>query len=171
MSKSNVWNYFWSWRLRRVLQVSVLVSGMFVFSWFLLSFCCAGWRLCWRLLSPGVPVSRYGPVLGTWTLDPARVLSWTHKSPLNIFSPPRQPGPWAAHPMALTLGESWYDTWYRNQERSSISWPDYCHCRLWVLVLSICKHNLTIRPCLINCEWVMKISSILGQNRTNFSSS
>ena len=63
------------------------------------------------------------------------------------------------------------DTWYRNQERSSISWPDHCHCRLWVLVLSICKHNLTIRPCLINCEWVMKISSILGQNRTNLSSS
>ena len=38
---------------------------MFVFSWFLLCFCCAGWRLCWRLLTPGVPVSRYGPVLGT----------------------------------------------------------------------------------------------------------
>ena len=102
MSKSNVWNYLWSWRLRRVLQVSVLVSGMFVFSWFLLSFCCAGWRLCWRLLSPGVPVSRYGPVLGTWTLDPARVLSWTHKSPLNIFSQPASQGhglltPWQLH--------------------------------------------------------------------------
>ena len=118
-------------------------------------FQCPGTGQCW------------GP--GPWTLDPARVLSWTHKSPLNIFSPPRQPGPWAAHTMAVTQGKA--DTWHRNQERSSISWPDHCHCQLWVLVLFICKHNLTIRPCLINCEWVMKISSILGQNRTNFSSS
>ena len=69
----------------------VLVSGMFVFSWFLLCFCCAGWRLCWRLLTPGVPVSRY-LVSGTCTLEPGRVLSWTHKSPLNIFSPPASQG-------------------------------------------------------------------------------
>ena len=51
-------------------------------------FQCPGTGQCW------------GP--GPWTLDPARVLSWTHKSPLNIFSQPASQGhglltPWQLH--------------------------------------------------------------------------
>ena len=97
-------NYLWSWRLRRVLQVLVLVSGMFVFSWFLLCFCCAGWRLCWRLLTPGVPVSRY---LVSGTLEPG---AWSQAGcyPGHINLPSIYSVPPPARAMAVTQGESWY---------------------------------------------------------------
>ena len=66
------------------------------------------WNVCFQLVSPlfllcgmaavlapphpGGSSVQVRAVLGTWSLEPGRVLSWTHKSPLNIFSPPASQG-------------------------------------------------------------------------------